>query len=75
VAFGSHTRQMVAARLLQMAGGVVAKESDRQAFALKSDENFPGAVGAVVIKDQVMVDPGDGVAHESLDDVGFVFDD
>lgn len=66
---------MVAAMLLEMPGGIVAEQRKRQAFRLQGLENFPGAVGAVVVKHKVAVHPGQGMANEGFDNIGFIFDD
>ena len=57
------------------AGRVVGEEGDGQTFALEGGEDLARAVGAVVVKDEVMIHPGQGVPDEGLDDIGFVFDD
>ena len=75
VGLRGEARQVVAASLLKMTDGIISKERDGQALALEGAENLPGAVGAVVVENEVAVHPGQRMPDEGLDDIGLVLDD
>ncbi len=75
VLFEGEAREVIAAELLEVRDGVAAEKGERQAFANEGGEDFAGAVGAVVIEDEVMIDPRVRVTNEGFDDIGFVFHD
>lgn len=57
VFFSGEVRQVIAARLLQVTGRIVAEQGEGQPFGLKLAENHPRAIRAVLIEDEVMIHP------------------